>query len=253
MRALIEVLGLSLIGSILALVGGVVFLFSQKWSRVLEKYSVSFAAGVLLTISLVGLLPEAVETVGERAFVITLLTFVAIYLCEHIFFQVHHHDSCSRGNNLKRAIPFVVIGDSIHNFIDGVAIAASYFVSPGLGFITAFSTFLHEVPHEISDFGILLRAGWARRLVLIVNVLSALTTLLGALMVYFFSLNEVLIGFLLAVSAGLFLYLGASDFLPQIEEEEKNPIKAVLPLLAGVAVILLVLLAVPHEHGNGGV
>jgi zinc and cadmium transporter len=238
---------LSLLGSIIALIGGVVFLYKKSWSEFLERHSVPFAAGVLITVALVGLLPEAYEVVGEQTFTIVLATFFAAYLFEHVFFGIHHHAEHQHGRDYQSSVPLVLIGDTIHNFIDGLAIGASFLISPGLGFITALSTFLHEVPHEIGDFGILLKAGWSRAKVLILNVVSASATIVGAFTLLLFSDKQVLIGYLLAVSAGVFLYLGASDFLPNIQEGYQSKLKAVLPLALGVLIMLIVLMAVPHS------
>jgi len=138
------------------------------------------------------------------------------------------------------------VGDTLHNFIDGVAIAASYLVSPGLGLVAAMSTLLHEVPHEIGDFGILLKAGWKKRKILMVNLLSSLFTVVGALMVYFMNLDRAVVGNLLAVAAGMFLYLGASDFLPHASEGSSKK-KTVLVLLLGVLVMYATLNVVPHH------
>ena len=242
MNELIQLFLLALLGSIIALVGGVVFLYKRSWSDFLEKHSVPFAAGVLITVSLVGLMPEAYEVVGEKTFVIVLLTFFAAYLFEHVFFGIHHHKE-GGAYDYKGSVPLVIVGDTIHNFIDGVAIGASFLVSPGLGLITAL---LHEVPHEIGDFGILLRVGWSRPKIFIVNAISASMTIVGAFALLLFAGNDVLIGSLLAVSAGVFLYLGASDFLPHIEEGYESKLKSVLPLTIGVAVMLFTLMVVPH-------
>lgn len=239
---------LAFLGSIIALIGGVVFLYVSNLSKFLEKHSVPFAAGVLITVSLVGLLPEAVEILDESVFMIVLITFFAIYLFEHIFFGIHHHDDHQHGHDYKSVVPLVIVGDTIHNFIDGIAIGASFLISPGLGLITAISTLLHEVPHEVADFGILLRAGWGKSKILTVNIISASMTIVGAFTLLLFADNQAAIGVLLAVSAGIFLYLGASDFLPHIEEGYSNRIKSVIPLAIGVVVILLALSAIPHSH-----
>jgi len=251
MSDLVNILVLALVGSVVALAGGVIFLLKKNWSQFLSAYSVPFAAGVLLAVSLLGLLPEAVYMYGERAFLIVLMTFLAAYLFEHFFFCIHHHDhDCKHGLRYRVAIPIVIVGDTIHNFIDGVAIAATYLVNPGLGVITTVSTFLHEVPHEIGDFGILLKAGWKRKKILLVNILSASTTIVGALVVVLWINSPELIGILLAVSAGLFLYLGASDFLPHIHEGKIDEKKAILALFVGVVIMFLTLRVVPHSHGE---
>lgn len=247
MSEVIHLFLLALLGSVIALVGGVVFLFSRPLSQTLEKYSIPFAAGVLITVSMLGLLPEAVDALGEDAFLISLIAFLLAFLLDHAIVHLHHHTH-KEHRETESSVPLVILGDTIHNFIDGVAIAASFMVAPGLGLITALSTLLHEVPHEIGDFGILLRAKWKRKDILIVNIISASVTIVGAFFVYFFASGEGSIGILLAVSAGLFLYLGASDFLPQVGEDKKGLMKNIVPLIAGVSIMLITLMAVPHSH-----
>jgi len=241
-------IGLSLFGSIIALVGGVFFLYNKSLSHKLEQVSVPFAAGVLITTALVGLLPEAIDLIGRSTFLIVLLTFLTAYLIERVFFDIHHHSTHEHKHDYRTAGWMVMAGDTIHNFVDGVAIGASFLIAPTLGIITAFSTFLHEVPHEIGDFGILLKAGWRRRNILLTNLLSASVALLGALLVFYIPLGSSIIGSLIAISAGLFLYLGAADFLPHITSEEKRSLKTILPLFIGVGIMLIVLFAIPHDH-----
>lgn len=239
---------LAFLGSMIALVGGLVFLFNKTWSKTLEVNSVPFAAGVLITVSVLGLLPEAVEMAGEKVFLIVLVSFFGAYFFEKVFFGLHHHETYHHGRDYKSSVPLVIFGDTIHNLIDGIAIAASYLVSPGLGLVTAISTFLHEVPHEIGDFGILLKAGWRRNNIIIVNALSASTTIVGAFFVFFSAFSDELIGVLLALSAGIFLYLGASDFLPDVESFSKSKVRSVIPLVIGIIAMVVTLLAVPHGH-----
>lgn len=240
----------ALLGSVIALFGGVVFLFNRRFSAILERYSVPFAAGVLVTVSLLGLIPEATHEIGGKSYWIVLISFLIVYIFEHLFFDIHHHgDDDGHTHDVKNSsIAFVIFGDTIHNFIDGVAIGASFMINPNLGLITAFSTFLHEVPHEIGDFGILLKAGWKKRKILYVNIISSLMTVVGAFVVYFFNQSNGLSGTLMAISAGVFLYLGASDFLPKIESDNKNKFKSIIPLLLGSLIIMTTILLLPHDR-----
>lgn len=245
---IISVLGLAFLGSVLGLIGGVSLLFVKRWVRIIECYAIPFAAGVLLTVSLTGILPETVEIFGKKAFLFALIAFLISYLFENFFFALHHHDDHSHGKNYQASVLLVIIGDTIHNFIDGVAIAAAYLVAPGLGLVTAISTFLHEVPHEISDFGILLKAGWTKGRIIGVNFISACATFVGAILVLFASPNKNVVGLLLAFSGGLFLYLAASDFLPLAHTENKaKQVNTIFALLAGVLLMTLVINLVPHE------
>jgi zinc and cadmium transporter len=246
MNEIIQLFLLALLGSIIALAGGVVFLFNRKLSSSLQKHSVPFAAGVLITVALLVLLPESFEQIGETSLLVVLASFFGAYLFENFFFHIHHHDADYKIKKSQTAL--VIFGDTIHNFIDGIAIAVSFFVNPGLGLITAFSTFLHEIPHEIGDFGILLKAGWRRKNILIVNAISASFTIIGAFVTFFIAQNNTFVGIMLAVSAGIFLYLGAIDFLPNIGKEYKNKFTAVIPLALGIAIMLATVVLVPHAH-----
>lgn len=243
---------LALLGSIIALAGGVVFLYNRRLSAVLERHSIPFAAGVLVTVALLALLPEAFELIGETALVVILLSFFGAYLFEHFLVNIHHHDDSPHSKVHKSSVALVVFGDTIHNFIDGIAIAVSFFVSPGLGLVTAFSTFLHEVPHEIGDFGILLKAGWKRGRILIINALSASFTIVGAFLTFFVIDSEFFVGLMMAVSAGVFLYLGAVDFLPHVSHGYTSKVKSIIPLALGVFIMLAVFMLVPHSHPPEG-
>lgn len=248
MEQFLFLLFLTLLGSIFGLIGGLAFLYIKGWSEWLLKYSTPFAAGVLLTVAIVGLLPEAVDSFGEGAYLITLVSFLTAFLFESLFFSIHHHDDEDTKDTIKGSVPLVIVGDTIHNFIDGAAIGASFATLPGLGLITAVSTFLHEVPHEIGDFGILLHAGWSKKSIILVNTISALVTIIGAFFVFFIFNDGSLLGVMLAIATGIFLYLGASDFLPNIHRHHINPIKSLIVLLIGVAIMIVTLKIVPHSH-----
>jgi zinc and cadmium transporter len=239
---------IALLASVIALAGGVIFLYNKKWSQALQHNSIPFAAGVLITVSILGLIPEASEMLGQQAFLVVIVAFFSAYFFEHFFVQIHHHQDDHSGRDYESAVPLVIFGDTIHNFIDGITIGASFLINPGLGLATAVSTFLHEIPHEIGDFGILLNAGWKRKDILIVNILSASTTIAGAFLMLFISENSLLVGYALAVSAGVFLYLGAIDFLPNINQNRKSKVSAVVPLVLGIFIMAVTLLAVPHGH-----
>ena len=247
MFELLNLVSLVLFGSVFALIGGIVFLSVPRWSEALAMYSVPFAGGVLLTVALIGVLPESVEILDHSAYLITLVTFLVIFLFENLFFSLHHHDEDGHHHIAKKSAWFVMLGDTIHNSIDGVAIAAAFITSPGLGLITAVSTFLHEVPHEIGDFGILLKARWSKRNIILTNLISACASLFGALAVYLVKPSDSILGILLAISAGIFLYLGASDFLPHAGQHLSKG-KMMLSLLFGVGLMMVSILSIPHAH-----
>jgi len=238
---LLNILGLAAIGSIAGLIGGVVFLIKDSWARKLSKYAVPFASGVLVSVSLINLLPEAQHALGDSAFMVVLVTFIASFFFEQFFASLHHHDH-DHGGKSRNSIPLIIVGDTIHNFIDGVAIAAAYLTEPTFGLVVAFASFLHETPHEIADFGILVSSGWKKSKTFLTNFASALMTFPGALWVYYSfkgGAGDGRIGYLLAVSAGIFLYLGASDFLPEVAEEKHERFKNFTLLLMGVFIMIM--------------
>jgi zinc and cadmium transporter len=249
MNPLVSILLLATLGSVAGLIGGVVFLFKKEWARSLSRYAVPFAAGVLLSVSILHLLPEAVHEAGEIAYPIILIALLFSFFFEQYFAHLHHHED-RKQTLTKASAPLVIFGDTIHNFIDGVAIASAYLVDPSFGLIVTLATFLHETPHEIGDFGVLMSVGWSRKKTFMANFFSALATFPGALLVFFFMRDaHDKIGALLAFSAGIFLYLGASDFLPEVGEEERgiSTGKKMALLVFGV-VIMYLLSYISPEH-----
>ncbi|MCH7586877.1 MAG: ZIP family metal transporter [Chloroflexi bacterium] len=249
MSPLITLLILAFIGSVAGLIGGVILLFRKKWAKSLAADAIPLAAGVLLAVSLLDLLPQAVDKVGDLAFTIVLGVFVTLYLVERFLFFLHHHDvEDGHEAHRKETVPLIIFGDTIHNFLDGVAIAAGFLVSPSLGAIVALSTFLHETPHEIADFGILLANGWSPKKAFAANFLSAIATFPGALLTYYFAaFIEPAVGILLAVAAGLFLYIAATDFLPETEHAPKEKMgRQALFLIIGVLAIAALKLVAPE-------
>jgi len=153
---------LVLFGSLVALGAALASLRIKPLTRLFTRYGTSFASGVLLTVTLLDLIPEAVHEMGETAFFWVLFSFLATYIFENYLFTLHHHPDQHHHAAHTTVVPLIIFGDTIHNLIDGAAIAAAYLATPSLGVVTALSTFLHEVPHEMGDIGVLLAAGWRR-------------------------------------------------------------------------------------------
>lgn len=212
---LLNILGLSFIGSMAGLAGGLVLLWKEKLAKSASTYLISFAAGVILATAFLDILPEALEKQGEGVFLLVLIGLVVFFLAEDLILHFHHHEG--HGHSLKTVVPLVVIGDSIHNFIDGVVIAATFLTDPKLGFLVALATFFHEIPQEIGDFAVLLNSGISKAKVLLANLISAAATFAGAILtVLFLERSSNLIGPLLGLAAGMFLYIASADILPQL-------------------------------------
>jgi zinc and cadmium transporter len=197
-----------------------VLLFFIK-KEILSKitlFLVSLSAGTLMGGAFLHLLPEASEKIeSEELFLISLLAFVVFFLVEKIL----HWRHCHKGNCETHTFGYMnLVGDSIHNFIDGLMIAAAFIVDIKLGVITTFAIALHEIPQEIGDFGVLLHAGFKKSKALVYNYLVASVIVLGGIAGYFISsFSENIIIYLLPFAAGGFIYVASSDLLPELRKE----------------------------------
>lgn len=239
---LFYILLFTLLGSVASLIGGVVLLFRQTLALKISHVLFSFAAGTLLGAAFFDLLPEASEQAGETdIFLWTLVGMLVFFLLERFIRWFHHHHA-HKDETVEPTVPLIMFGDSIHNFIDGVAIAATFLASIPLGIVTSLAVAAHEIPQEMGDFAILLHKGVPRRKVLFFNILSSLTAILGALLTFF--AGEFVKGMLpvfLSVTAGFFIYIAASDLIPEIHEEKRRGFAFMesLLLLLGVFIVWL--------------
>ena len=213
----------ALIGSLFSLVGGVLLLTRQIENRKIQLIAIPFAAGALLAAAFADMLPEAVEhSDAERASLMVLIGFLVFFCLERFLSWFHHHHE--HGTDQHRPTKLlIIVGDTLHNLIDGLVIGAAFLVDPVTGFVTAAAIAAHEIPQEVGDFGILLALGMRRRNVLLANVLSACATLVGAVAVY--ALGGSISGLepiLLAGTAGFFIYIAASDLVPTIHAETSH-------------------------------
>ena len=251
----ITVLFWALIGSVFSLFGGIVMLSNKKLRIVAVRYGLPFGAGTLLAAGFLGLLPEAIEGSDVHSAVLYALGgFLAFFVLERLLGWFHHHEShhhdAAHGKKSSRHRWLVIIGDTLHNAIDGVALGAAFLVSPAAGIGTALAVAAHEIPQEIGDFSILLSKGMRPVRVIIVNLLSAFATVVAALVTY--ALGDAN-GFnpapLLAIAAGFFIYIAASDLIPDIHEKSRveGNIQAVM-LLIGVVLIGWIIMSTEHSH-----
>ncbi len=232
-------------GSIVSLTGGILLLFKKTIALQLSDYLSAFAAGTLLGTAFFDLLPEALRGGVDVGLVMTwtlvgILIFFLLQRSIHWFHHPHPHHEHEHDEIKKPTGPLVIIGDSLHNFIDGVAIAVTFLVNPALGLITTLAVGAHEIPHEIGNFAVLLRAGYSRKQVLWLNVFSACTAFAGAIMAYVIgsSITSSLPIFL-GLTAGFFIYIAASDLIPEIHGWEKNKLAVTesFLLIIGAAVV----------------
>jgi len=244
MSTLTYILLFTLIGSIGSLIGGLVLLWRKQFALKISHFLASFAAGVLLGTAFFDLLPEAMRE-GEKLeiniFFWTLLGIVIFFLMERFIHWFHHHGEFhEHDKESKSTVPLIIISDTVHNFIDGIVIAATFLISVPLGIVTTLAVAAHEIPQEIGDFGLLLHKGLERKKIIAVNVLSAAAAFVGAIMTY--TLGDILqiyIPVFLALTAGFFIYIATSDLIPEIHknsERQKGWIHF-LPFLLGVGLL----------------
>jgi len=241
----------TIVVSLLSLIG--VFALSLS-EQVLDRFLfvlLSFSAGSILGAAYFDLLPEALEMGGDTSFVVLIVTagFLGFFFLERFIYwyhgHIHGHEAPSQVDKrvtVKRFVYLNVFGDGIHNFLDGMVIAASFFLDPKpiVGLVATTAVIFHELPQEIGDFGVLVYGGFTRRKALLFNFLSALTAVAGALLSNFFAVSvDNFVGSLVAFAAGGFIYLAASELIPEMQREqdfEKSVVQFVLFIL-GLALI----------------
>ncbi|MDH5419468.1 MAG: ZIP family metal transporter [Candidatus Bathyarchaeota archaeon] len=235
--------------SLLSLVG--VFAISLKESTLDRILFVllSFSAGSILGAAYLDLLPEAIEFLGEEQLSVTVIYvtigFLGFFFLERNIYWYHGHVHGNQSDVeekmvIKKFVYLNVIGDGVHNLIDGMIIAASFFINISVGLATTIAVIFHELPQEIGDFGVLVYGGLTRYRALFVNFLSALTAVVGVFVSNYLSIHtENFIGLLIALAAGGFIYLAASELIPEIRKEE-NVGKSMIQFILFVFGIVLI-------------
>ncbi len=245
MSILVYILFFSFIGSIVSLIGGVLLLYKESFAKKISHFLSAFAGGALLGTAFFDLLPEAQETGGEKVniFLWTLGGILVFFILERF---IHHHSQSHNPQEKKTVVPLIIIGDTVHNFIDGVAMASTFLISIPLGIVTSLAVAAHEIPQEIGDFGLMLHKGVSRKKVLLINFYSSIAAMVGAILTYL--AKDSLAGLLPAVlglTAGFFIYIATSTLIPEIHNRENQKIAfwETICLLLGVLVIYITITA----------
>jgi len=235
-----------IIVSLISFVGILTFSVRLENLKKIVLYLVSFAAGALFGDAFIHLLPEIVEKAGFGIKISFYLLFGIIF--SFIVEKVIHWRHCHIPTSKEHPHPFALMnlfGDSVHNFIDGLIIGASYLVNFKVGIATTIAIILHEIPQEIGDFGVLVHGGFSRAKALFFNFLTALTAVIGTIVSLLMgSYAENFTVFLIPFAAGSFIYIAGSDLIPELHKEVKAA-KSILQLLAfvmGIAIMLTLLL-----------
>ena len=226
----------------------------------LVKSLVSLSAGVLLGTALLHVLPEAFEGRDPQVLFATLLGgLLFFWLLEkaELYRHDHHHDGDGHDHHhhtdaerAGRGGLSVLVGDTVHNFCDGVIIAAAFLANPGLGVMTALAILAHEIPQEAGDYIVLLNAGFSRRKALLFNAISGLAAVAGGVLGYFLvGLWDDVLPYMLVVASSSFIYVAVADLLPQLQQRLnwRETATQISWLAAGLALVLLATAGL-HSH-----
>jgi zinc and cadmium transporter len=226
--------------SAIALTGSLTLVLSRATLRRLLLPLVAFAAGALLGGAIFHMLPSAVESLEQpfAAYILFVAGFFAFYVLE----QYLHWHHCHRGAACEHPPVgiLVLVADGLHNLIGGLAVGASFLLGTPVGVSAWIAAAAHEVPQELGDFGILVHSGWGPRRALLFNLLSALTFPLGALIAYV-AAGAVEVTYLVPFAAGSFVYIGATDLIPQLTTTQswRGKVLHTIALLLGLGLLLV--------------
>ncbi len=245
-----HVIFFSLVGGVFSLIGGILLLSRQKSAQLLAEYATPLAAGALLAAVFLDLLHEGVEESAPMTVLMSALVGILLFFYAERFLRWFHHHHQHDAKTKDPAVSLIIAGDTLHNALDGVAIAAAFLISIPTGIVTTIAIAAHEIPQEIGDFGLLLAKGMARSKVLLANLASAFATVVAAVITFALgSADRLPTGVLLGLSAGFLLYIALSDIIPTVHEQSHGrELWDIRPLLVLVGVVI-VGLSISIAHG----
>ena len=232
----------SLIGGLLSLSLAVLLLLNKRLAQGFAKHAMPFAAGALLAAVFLDLFSEGLEQNSASVIMTSaLIGILLFFMAERFIRWFHHHHQHGEAGESDPAVPLLIIGDTVHNLLDGVAIAAAFMISIPTGIITTLAVAAHEIPQEVGEFGILLSKGMSRKKVVLINVLSALVATLAAVATYFVGQTQTLpLGVIFGLSAGFLLYVALSDIIPSLHENhDKKTLFDWQPVLLILGVVVV--------------
>jgi len=247
MTVLLSIFISTFVVSLISFAGAIILILKEKVLNKILLVLVAFSTGALLGGAFFHLIPEAIERVGIegifKIFLILIFGFCFFFILEN-FIKWHHHHAIFHPE-IKPFSYLILVADSIHNFIDGLIIAASFVVSFPIGIATTLTVFFHEIPQEIGDFGVLIFGGFKKLKAVFINFLSAIFAVFGGFLGFLIAEkigNSIV--FLLPFAAGNFIYIAASDLLPEIRREESLRKSAIYFFVFLLGIILMLLIKI---------
>ncbi|OGB74029.1 hypothetical protein A2V68_01520 [candidate division Kazan bacterium RBG_13_50_9] len=234
--------------SLISLLGVLYFILSPRWFDRALPWLVAFAAGALLGVSFFDLIPESFGYLDDKAPVYVVGGIVLFLLFEQVLHWHHEHrHDCEDCGSRKTVGYTVLLGDGLHNFLDGILLASAFLTNVGLGLAATVAVVLHEIPQELGDFAVLVHSGFSRYRALLFNFLSALTAVVGGLLAYFFLQKaEGVVPYIIAIGAGGFLYIALVDLVAELKGHQSLSVR--LGQLAALIIGLLILFTVVASH-----
>ncbi|TFG24771.1 MAG: ZIP family metal transporter [Promethearchaeota archaeon] len=241
---------------------------------------VAFATGTILATALFNLIPEALHHLHELnakgaglteglLFLVVIIGFVVFFILERFIYWFHGHAherenqfvcyddktesmnlSIAEGGNIKNFALLNLVGDALHNFLDGIVIMVGFLSGLSNGIIITLAVLFHELPQEVGDYGILLYGGFTKKKALLFNLISAMVALLGGLFAYLLSNTiEAFNFFFLAFAGGGFLYIASTELMPELlkEKDLKKSVIQTIIFLGGLLLIIILIFILPHE------
>ncbi|NOQ16309.1 MAG: ZIP family metal transporter [Methyloprofundus sp.] len=275
MNLLFLIIIFTALGGVLSVLAASLFLLlSEKNQSKILPHGVSFATGALLAVAFWGLIPHAFEEVGSEQIQnlsgTIMLGLLLFFILEKLLIWRHcHSDHCEVHSDIEEhghnhghshggqssAGAMIIIGDGIHNFVDGILIGAAFLTDVQLGIVTSLAVAAHEIPQEVGDFAILLHSGYSKKKALFYNVLASLTTVVGGVLAYY-SLGDLhdSLPYFLAMASSSFIYIAVADLIPTLHKKTdiKTSLQQIALILAGV-VLIVSLHGVAHDIEVGGI
>lgn len=248
MSTLAWIIGASFLGGVLSVIAAALFALNARAQYI--GGLVSFAIGALLGAVFLDILPEAIELSPNIAAVsgTVLAGILLFFTLEKVLIWRHcHHDHCEAhephehsADDHGRSGTMVIVGDTFHNFVDGIIIAAAFLADTNLGIVTALAIVAHEVPQEVGDFAILLHSGYSKLRAFQMNVISSFATLVGGVLGYVaLSDMQSLVPYLLALASSSMIYVAVADLIPGLHKRTqlRDTVQQVVLISMGVAII----------------